>query len=130
MRDKKLIWLLALLTVFVTAHNVDHVIRDGVSLPLIVVVGVIYALVAAVFYLLLANKVGVRFFTIGSVAGFAFGWFAHLSPYTVQPPAVILAAYRSPLAGWLALSALLGIMLTLAAIAVYSSYRWSRKPAV
>jgi hypothetical protein len=31
--------------------------------------------------------------------GLAFGWLAHFSPFTDQPPAVILAAYPSRWAG-------------------------------
>jgi hypothetical protein len=126
-RDKKLLWMIALLTVFVTAHNIDHFVRDGVSLPLVIVVGVIYALIGVVLFLYWKNKVGARFFTVAAVAGFAFGWLGHFSPFTDQPPAYILAAYRSAWAGWLALSSLFGIMLVLAAIAVYCSYQLSRR---
>jgi hypothetical protein len=126
-RDKKLLWMIALLTVFVTAHNIDHFIRDGLSLPLVIVMGVIYALIGVTSFLYWNNKVGTRFFTVAAVTGFAFGWLGHFSPFTDQPPAYILAAYRSAWAGWLALASLFGIMLALAAIAVYCSYHWSRR---
>lgn len=125
-RDEKLLWMIALLAVFVTAHNIDHVIRDGISVPLIIVVGVIYALVGLALFLYWKNKVGARFFAVTAVAGFAFGWLGHFSPFTDQPPARILAGYQSALAGWLALSSLFGIMLVLGAIAIYCSYRWRK----
>ena len=127
MRDTKLLWMVAVLTLLVTAHNVDHLIRDGVSLPLLIVVGVIYALIGVTLWLYWNNRVGVRYFTVAAVLGFAFGWFGHFSPFTDQPPAYILGAYRSSIAGWLALSALCGIMLTLAAVALYCSYHWAHQ---
>ena len=127
MRDKKLVWMLALLTLFVTAHNVDHLIRDGVSTSLLVVVGVIYALIGVTFWLYWKNKIGVRFFTVVAIIGFAFGWLGHFSPSTTQPPTYILSAYSSALAGWLALSSLFGVMAALAVIALYGGYRWSKR---
>jgi hypothetical protein len=127
MRDKKLPWLIALLTLFVTGHNVDHFIRDGFSVPLVVVVGVIYALIALSVVLYVKGKAGMRYFTIASVLGFAFGWLGHFSPYTDQPPTYILAAYNSSIAGWLALSSLFGIMLLLGVTALYCGYRWPRR---
>lgn len=133
MRDGKLVALLFALTVLVTGHNVDHLLRDDLSalqwwevLIFAGVIGAIYAVIGVTFLLYRGNRIGPRFFTIAALAGLAFGWFAHFSPYTDQPPSYILNAYESAVAGWIALSLLLAIMLTLALTALYSGYRWFR----
>jgi hypothetical protein len=133
MRDKKLLVLLVLITVLVTGHNVDHVLRDELPWPpssewliFIVVIGVIYAAIGLTFLLYRRNRVGPRFFTIASLGGLVFGWLGHFSPYTDQPPSYILNAYQSATAGWIALSQLLALVLVLALTAVYSGYLWVR----
>jgi hypothetical protein len=133
MRDRKLFALLIAITVLVTAHNIDHLLRDDVaSLPasewliFIAVIGTIYAAIGLTIFLYWNGKIGPRYFTIATLAGLAFGWLAHFSPYTDQPPSYILNAYESETAGWLALSLLLGLMLTLALSALYSGYLWLR----
>jgi hypothetical protein len=45
------------------------------------------------------QRVGPRFWTMVGLVGLAFGWLAHFSPFTDQPPAVILAAHPSRWAG-------------------------------
>jgi hypothetical protein len=133
MRDRRFIVLLVLITVFVTAHNIDHVVRgdlplplSAASLPFLVVVSVIYALIGLTFYAYARRKIGPRFFIVAGLAGLAFGWLSHFSPYTDQPASYILKAYDSAAAGWLALSTLLGIMLGLAAIVLYAGCRLMR----
>ena len=133
MRDKRLAALLAAITVLVTAHNIDHLLRDDLSsfqavhwLIFIAVIGTIYAVIGLSFFLYRQSKIGPRYFTVAASAGFAFGWFAHFSPYTDQPPGYILNAYESATAGWIALSLLLVLMLTLALTVVYGGYHWMR----
>jgi hypothetical protein len=132
-RDRKLLALMALVTLLVTAHNIDHVLRDGLTewqdlLTFALVLGVIYGLIGLAFVLYWRQRIGPRFLTLAALGGFGFGWLAHFSPYTDQPPSYILNAYASPVAGWIALSLLLALMLSLALLALYGGYRWLLSP--
>jgi hypothetical protein len=60
--------------------------------------------------------------------GLAFGWLAHFSPFTDQPPAVILAAYPSRWAGGVALACLLALMLVVLSVTVYAGWLWCTTP--
>lgn len=133
MRDGKLLVPLIAVTVLVTGHNIDHLLRDDIlSLPpsaqliFAAVIGVIYVLIGVTFVLYRKDRIGPRYFTIVSLAGFSFGWFAHFSPYSDQTPRDILNAYDSATAGWIALAVLLALMLTLALTALYAGYCWIR----
>jgi hypothetical protein len=133
MRDKTIVTLMVLAAVFVTGHNIDHIVRgdlpmplSAASLPFLIVIGVMYALIGAAFYWYARGKIGPRFFVLAGLGGLAFGWLGHFSPYTDQPPSYILNAYDSAVTGWLALSTLFGIALTLGAIVLYAGYRWMK----
>ena len=56
-----------------------------------------------------------------------FGWAAHLSPFTEQPPSYILSAITQGLAGWVALGVLLALMLVMSVAGVYAAYLWRRE---
>jgi hypothetical protein len=73
------------------------------------------------------GTVGPRFWTIVAFAGVLFGWAAHLSPFTEQPPSYILSAYNHRLAGWVALGVLLVLMLVMSVAGVYAAYLWRRE---
>ena len=132
-RDKRLMTLVVLATIFSLGHTADHVARDGLrwpltleSVPFIIISLVIYAIIGFGLYLYLKNKVGPRFWAIVAGIGVAFGWLAHFSPFTNQPPQYILRAYESAAAGWLALGCLVALMLVLIIAAIYAGYLWAR----
>jgi hypothetical protein len=132
MRDKKLIALIIVGTILSLGHNVDHIVRGDLALPLtlesvpfIVVTLVTYTIIACGLYLYSKGKVGARFWAIFAGAGLAFGWLGHFSPFTDQPARYVFNAYESVIAGWLALSCLLALMLTLMIAAVYAAYLWA-----
>ena len=58
--------------------------------------------------------------------GFLFVGLTHFGPAAAEPPADILGAYRSPLAGRFALGWLIAFLAALLATAVYSARRWRR----
>ena len=134
-RNKRLITLVVLATIFSLGHTADHVARGDLrwpltleSVPFIVISLVIYAIIGFGLYLYLKNKVGPRFWAIVAGIGVAFGWLAHFSPFTDQPPQYILRAYESAAAGWLALGCLVALMLVLITAAIYAGYLWARRP--
>jgi hypothetical protein len=131
MRDKKLVNLIIVGTILSLGHTVDHIVRGDLhwpltweSVPFIVVSLAIYAAIALGLYLYAQGKVGARFWAIFAGSGLAFGWLAHFSPFTDQPARYIFNAHESVIAGWLALSCLLALMLTLMVAAVYAAYLW------
>ena len=133
MRDKRLITLVILGTIFSLGHTVDHVFRGDLrwpltleSVPFIIISLAIYAIIGFGLYLYLKNKVGPGFWAIVAGIGVAFGWLAHFSPFTDQPPQYILSAYESAAAGWLALGCLVVLMLVLITTAIYAEYLWAR----
>jgi len=132
-RDKRLITLVVLATIFSLGHSVDHVVRGDFSWPLtlesvpfIIISLAIYAIIGFGLYLYLKNKVGPGFWAIVAGVGVAFGWLGHFSPFTAQPPQYILSAYESVAAGWLALGCLVALMLVLIITAIYAEYLWAR----
>jgi uncharacterized membrane protein HdeD (DUF308 family) len=131
MPNKKLINLIVLATIFSLGHTTDHAIRGDFRWPptvdstlAIAISVVIYTTIASGLYFYSKNKIGPGFWVIFGSLGLAFGWLAHFSPFTDQPPQYILSAYESIVAGWLALSCLIGLMLALAAATGYASYLW------
>jgi len=131
MRDKKLVALIIVGAILSLGHTVDHIVRGDLGLPLtlesvpfIVVSLATYTIIAWGLYLYSKGKVGARFWAIFAVGGLAFGWLGHFSPFTDQSARDIFNAYESVLAGWLALSCLLALMLTLIVAAFYAGYLW------
>ena|SRR5436305_7886091 len=134
MRDKKLIALVVLATIFSLGHTTDHIIRGDLhwpltleSAPFIMISLVIYTVIALGLYLYSKNKVGPGFWAILASVGVSFGWLAHFSPFTDQPPRCILDAYESVAAGWLALSCLIALILVLIVATIYAGYLWARR---
>jgi hypothetical protein len=129
--DRRLIALVVVVIVLTTAHNVDHVARGDVPWPptsgTLVFLGVtlvIYALIGVGLVLYQRGRVGPRFWAIAAGTGAALGWLGHFSPFTDQPPAYILGAYRSPVAGWLAVGTLVLLMVALVVATAYAGYLW------
>ncbi len=130
MVDRKLVALIAAGTLLSLGHNADHVIRDDLHWPstellVFVIVGLLlYGAIGVSLYLYVKGKVGPRFWTFFAFAGVLFGWAAHFSPFTGQPPSFILRAYSYAPAGWLAVGVLSALMLVMAAAGVYAAYLW------
>jgi hypothetical protein len=129
--DRRLIALVGVVAALATAHNVDHVARGDVpwpptagSIAFVAVTLVIYGLIGVGLALYRRGSVGPRFWAIAAGAGAVFGWLGHFSPFTDQPPAHILGAYRSPVAGWLAVVTLVLLMVTLMVATAYAGYLW------
>jgi hypothetical protein len=132
MMNRKLLTLIAVGTLLSLGHTADHAIRDDLRWPspeligLVTVSLVLYSAIGTGLYLSAKGKVGPRFWTIFAVAGLLFGWAAHFSPVTDQPPSYILSAYNHSLAGWVALGVLLALMLVMSVAGVYAAYLWRR----
>jgi hypothetical protein len=130
MINQKLVALIAAGTVLSLGHTADHVIRDNLRWPstelfaLVVVSAVLYGGISAGLFLYAKGKVGPRFWTIFAFAGVLFGWAAHFSPFTEQPPSLILRAYNYGLAGWIAVGVLSALMLVMGLAGVYAAYLW------
>jgi hypothetical protein len=130
--DQKLVVLIAAATLLSLGHTADHLLRDDLRWPsaelftFLLVSVVIYAAVGTGMYLSAKGKVGPGFWAIFAFAGVLFGWAAHFSPFTDQPPSFILGAYDHALAGWVALGVLSALMLVLAAAGVYAGLLWRR----
>jgi hypothetical protein len=124
--------LIAVATVLSLGHTVDHAIRDDLPWPSAALIAfvlvnlVLYGAVGTGLYRYVKGTVGPRFWAIFAFAGVLFGWAAHLSPFTEQPPSYILSAYNHGLAGWLALGVLLVLMLVMSVAGVYAAYLWRR----
>lgn len=131
MGNGKLTALVFLATILSLGHATDHIIRGDLRWPLtaesvgfLVITLVTYGIVAAGLYLYSRGKVGPRFWAILASLATFFGWLAHFSPFTDQPPRYILGAYGSAVVGWLALSTLIGLMVVLVFITIYAGYLW------
>jgi hypothetical protein len=135
MPDKRLTIVIGIATIFSLGHTADHAIRGDFrwpvtvdSAPPLIISLAIYALIALGLYLYSKNKIGPGFWAVFGGVGLAFGWLAHFSPFTDQPPGYILAAYESAVAGSLALLCLVGLMLVLMVATLYAGYLWTRLP--
>ena len=132
MINPHLVALIAVATLLSLGHTADHAVRDdlrGTSAELIafVIVNlVLYGAIGTGFYRYVKGTVGPRFWTIVAFTGVLFGWAAHFSPFTEQPPSYILSAYNHGLAGWVALGVLLALMLVMSVAGVYAAYLWRR----
>jgi len=132
MINRNLVALIAVGTLLSLGHTADHAIRDDLRWPsaeliaFVIVSLVLYGAIGTGLYLHVKGKVGPRFWTIFAFAGVLFGWAAHFSPFTEQPPSYILSAYNYGLAGWVALGVLLALMLVMGVAGVYAAYLWRR----
>jgi hypothetical protein len=133
MPNKKLINLIVLATIFSLGHTTDHAIRGDFRWPptvdstlAIAISVVIYTTIASGLYFYSKDKIGPSLWAIFGSLGVAFGWLAHFSPFTDQAPQYILGAYESVVAGWLALSCLIGLMLALTVTTGYAGCLWTR----
>jgi hypothetical protein len=130
MINQKLVALIAAVTLLSLGHTADHVIRDNLRWPstelfaLVIVSVVLYGGVGTGLLLYAKGKVGPRFWTFFAFAGVLFGWAAHLSPFTEQPPSFILRAYNHELPGWIAVGVLSALMLVMIVAGVYAAYLW------
>jgi hypothetical protein len=132
-RDKILIALVVLIIILNLGHTVDHFARGDFrwpvtveSVPPIIVTLAINAILGFGLYFYIKNKVGPLFWAIVTGTGVAFGWLAHFSPLTEQPPQYIYRAYETPALGWLAVAWLAALMLVLIVTAIYAEYLWAR----
>jgi hypothetical protein len=132
MINRNLVALIAVGTLLSLGHTADHAIRDDLRWPsveliaFVIVSLVLYGAIGTGLCLYVKGKVGPRFWTIFAFAGVLFGWAAHFSPFTEQPPSYILSAYNYGLAGWVALGVLLALMLVMGVAGVYAAYLWRR----
>jgi len=131
MRDRRLVALVVLTTVLSLGHSVDHVARGDLplppgleSLPFILASLAIYATLGFGLYLYSKGRVGPRFWALAGGIGVAFGWLAHFSPFTDQPPRYIVSAYESAAVGWFAVAWLVALMASLVAGAIYATWLW------
>jgi len=130
MINQKLVALISAGTLLSLVHTADHVIRDNLRWPsteffaLVVLSVVLYGGISASLFLYAKGKVGPRFWTVFAFAGVLFGWAAHFSPFTEQPPSFILQAYNYGLAGWTAVGVLSALMLVMGVAGVYAAYLW------
>jgi hypothetical protein len=130
MINQKLVALIAAGTVLSLGHTADHVIRGNLRWPstellaLVVVSAILYGAISAGLFLYAKGKLGPRFWTIFAFAGVLLGWAGHFSPFTEQPPSLILRAYNYGLAGWMAVGVLSALMLVMAFAGVYAAYLW------
>ena len=135
MTDRALVRPIAIATLLSLGHTADHVIRDNLRWPsaeLGAFVGVslvIYGAIGLGLYLYVRGKVRPRFWTVFAIAALLFGWVAHFSPFTDQPPSYILGSYNYSLGGWVALGVLVALMLVMALAGAYAAYLWRREIA-
>jgi hypothetical protein len=113
------------------AHHIDHVIRhNAVGWPLTSEVNaftmslIIYPIIITGLLLYQAGRVGPGFWALVSGGGAAFVSAVHFGPYAVEPPAMILEGYDSPIAGWLAFILLVTFVSVLAVTSLYETRVW------
>ena len=130
MVNRKLVSLIAAATLLSLGHTADHVIREDLRWPstgllvFVIVSLILYGAIGVSLYLYVKGKVGPRFWTFFAFAGLLFGWAAHFSPFTEQPPRFILRTYNYDLAGGLAVGVLSMLMLVMAVAGAYAAYLW------
>jgi len=95
------------------AHHIDHVIRhNAVGWPLTDEVNaftmrvMIYPIISTGLLLCRAGRVGPGFWALVSGGGAVFVSLVHFGPTAVEPPAMMLHGYASPILGWLAFTLL------------------------
>jgi hypothetical protein len=128
----KRLWLLVVITtVFSVGHHLDHIIRgnhvgwpvSGVVTPFTWSLG-FYPVILLGILLSRRGTAGPGYWAVLTAAGFLFVGLAHFGPVAVEPPADILAPYRSAAAGWLAIGWLIAFLALLLASCMYSARRW------
>lgn len=124
----RLIWVIAVLNVL---HLLDHVLRgdfhwpiDGQSIGFMIVGTLILGGICVGLWLYRSGRVGPLFWLVVGALGLSLGWLSHFSPTTDQPVSYIYAAYGSAIAGVLAVSCLLVLMLAVLLATVYAGYLW------
>ena len=130
-KDRKLLVLAVIATLFSIGHHIDHIVRGNhVGWPLIpqitpftVSLG-FYPVIALGFYLYIRGRVGPGFWAILSLLGVLFVGLLHFGPLAVEPPKDILAAYSNPVTGWLAFGWLLVFLIVLVVTTTYSCRLW------
>ncbi len=130
MVNRKLVALIAAGTLLSLGHTTAHLIRDDLRWPSTeilvfrIVSLLLYGAIGVSLSLYVKGKVDPRFWTFFAFAAVLFGWTAHFSPFTEQPPRFILRAYNDDLAGWIAVGVLSTLMLVMAITGVYAAYLW------
>ena len=112
-------------------HHLDHVIRhNAVGWPLTGEVNaftlslIIYPIIITGLLLYRAGRVGPGFWALVSGGGAVFVSAVHFGPYAVEPPAMILDGYDSPVLGWLAFVLLWTFVTVLAITSLYETRVW------
>jgi hypothetical protein len=113
------------------AHHVDHAIRhNAVGWPLtgdanaFTASLVIYPVIITGLLLYRAGWVGPGFWALVSGGGACFVSAVHFGPSAVEPPALILEGYSSPILGWLAFTLLVTFVSVLAVTSLYETRVW------
>ncbi|MGD9544723.1 MAG: hypothetical protein AB7F41_06025 [Methylocystis sp.] len=132
MPDKTLTVLVLGAIALSAAHDLDHLLRDDLSLVwafAAVFLTVKYALIGAALHFYFRGKIGAAFWAVIGCLGAAALWFAHLSPGAEQRPPDIYAMYRSPAAGLIASGLVYAMMLSLVVLTLYGGWRAFRGAA-
>lgn len=132
--DRRLWLLVAATTALGLGHHVDHLIRGNhVGWPVIAEVTPFtwslgfYPVILLGVVLSHRGVAGPGFWALLTAAGFFFVGLSHFGPVAAEPPADIVGAYRSPLAGRLALAWLAVFLVFLLGTALYGARRWSER---
>ena len=128
MRDKTLIILVIVLIALSLGHDFDHIMRGDIGgrlLPAFIIL-VKYAFLGFGLFFYIKKKIGPLFWAITAGLGVTLGWLAHFSPFTDQTPQFIFQAYANPIAGALAVTLLVALMLAMIATTIYAEYLWAR----
>jgi hypothetical protein len=112
-------------------HHVDHTIRhNAVGWPLTDEVNaftmslIIYPIIITGLLLYRVGRVGPGFWALVSGGGAVFVSAIHFGPSAVEPPAMILDGYDSPVAGWMAFILLVTFVTVLAVTSLYETRVW------
>jgi hypothetical protein len=113
------------------AHHIDHVIRhNAVGWPMTGEVNaftmslIIYPIIITGLLLYRAGRVGPGFWALVSGGGAVFVSLVHFGPTAVEPPAMMLHGYASPIVGWLAFTLLVTFVTVLAVTSLYETRVW------
>lgn len=131
--NRRLLALVLLSTLFGLGHHLDHVIRGNhVGWPVAPEINpftyslVIYPIVILGLYLTYTGRVGARYWFVVALLGFGMLGSIHFGPWAIEPPHDIITLYRSSILGYIAFAWLLGLLVTLAATAIYAALQWRR----